>query len=142
MKEQDIVIRKIQDQADMELAWAVRKKVFVEEQEVDATMEFEFEEESHHFLAMLNGEAVGTARWRDSGNGIKLERFAVLKNVRNAGIGGRLVETVLDDIPSGNRVYLHGQLPAIPFYSRYGFNQVGEQFEEAGIQHFVMELNV
>lgn len=140
MIEKGIEIKKIQDKADLEKVWNVRKQVFVEEQQVDASMEFEFEEESHHFLALVNGVPVGAARWRDSGKGIKLERFAVLSNKRNLGIGGRLVEAVLEDLPEGRRVYLHAQLPAIEFYSRYGFEKVGEQFEEAGIQHFTMEL--
>ncbi len=142
MIDQGIEIRKVQTQEDMEQVWAVRKMVFVEEQGVDGSMEFEFEDESHHFLALLNGRPIGAARWRDSGNGVKLERFAVLKDHRNGGIGGRLVEAVLADLPQGNRVYLHAQLPAVEFYSRYGFEKIGEQFEEAGIQHFVMELKM
>lgn len=123
----------------MERVWAIRKEVFVKEQKVDESLEFDHEEESTHFLCFIDGEAVGTARWRDSGKGIKLERFAVKKDFRNRGVGGALVEAVLEDIPHNKRVYLHSQSAAVPFYSRYGFKIIGPEFHEAGIAHFVME---
>lgn len=123
----------------MEHVWAIRKEVFVKEQNVDESLEFDHEEESTHFLCLVDGKPVGTARWRDSGKGIKLERFAVKKEFRNRGIGAALLEAVLKDIPEGKRVYLHSQSAAVPFYSRYGFRISGPEFYEAGIAHFVME---
>ncbi len=123
----------------MEHVWAIRKEVFVNEQNVDESLEFDHEEESTHFLCFVDGKPVGTARWRDSGKGIKLERFAVKKEFRKRGIGAVLVEAVLKDIPEGKRVYLHSQSAAVPFYSRYGFRISGHEFYEAGIAHFVME---
>jgi predicted GNAT family N-acyltransferase len=35
---------------------------------------------------------------------------------------------------------LHAQLDAMSLYSKFGFEKAGEQFEEAGIQHFKMIL--
>ncbi len=124
----------------MEKVWAIRREVFITEQKVDARMEYEHEEEARHFLASVDGHAVGTARWRKSGEGVKLERFAVLKPYRNHGVGTALLKAVLDDLDTGEKVYLHAQTRAVPFYARHGFEKQGKEFEEAGILHYTMEL--
>ena len=38
-------------------------------------------------------------------------------------------------------IYLHAQVDVIPFYEKIGFIKEGDQFEEAGIQHYKMYLN-
>ncbi len=141
MSSNQISVRKIFDSSLMELAWQIRKKVFVEEQRVDEAMEWEHEEESTHFLAYSGGQAIGTARWRDSGKGIKLERFAVLSDFRNKGVGAALLEAVLADVPKDQRIYLHAQAAAENFYGRHGFKPLGPLFYEAGIGHYLMEID-
>ena len=37
------------------------------------------------------------------------------------------------------RAIVNAQVAAIPFYARHGFVVTGEEFEEAGIAHRVME---
>jgi predicted GNAT family N-acyltransferase len=119
----------------------VRRKVFVEEQHCPAHLEYANEEESTHFLALVDGKPTGAARWRKTDKGYKLERFAVLKEHRGKQVGTALVKAVLDDLPSKNaRVYLNSQLSALAFYERLGFEAVGDQFEEAGIMHQQMHL--
>lgn len=134
-----IRVQKIEDKSMLEAAWEIRKKVFVEEQNVDQSLEWEHEEESTHFLAYLEDKVVGTARWRNSGKGIKLERFAVLPEYRNQKVGEALLKAVLDDVLQDSRVYLHAQLAAESFYARQGFVPIGEVFYEAGIGHHLME---
>ena len=132
--------------ADLETAFAIRRQVFVEEQRVDAREEYdEFEDSSAHFLAFADGTPCGTARWRRTSNGIKMERFAVLTAFRRMGVGKALVRAVLDDVFSQQpepiqSIYLHAQLPAMPLYAGFGFVSVGPMFEEAGIQHYKMVL--
>jgi predicted GNAT family N-acyltransferase len=121
-------------------AFAIRKTVFVDEQGVDATLEYDHEAESHHYLLLLGEKPVGTARWRETEKGIKLERFAVLSQFRNRGIGEIILNEVLKDVSSQRKmVYLHSQVKAATFYLRNGFVIVGEQFTEAGIEHFLMK---
>ena len=104
-------------------------------------MEWEYEEESIHFLARLDELPVGAARWRKTDKGYKLERFAVAMAYRGKGVGQALVAAVLADLPEdANYVYLHAQLQAMGLYSKFGFEPEGPQFEEAGIQHFKMVL--
>jgi predicted GNAT family N-acyltransferase len=139
-------VEKITDKKSLEEAFKIRELVFVIEQEVDAAEEYdEFEETSTHFLALLDGNAVGTARWRFTKNGVKMERFAVLKEARGKGVGQALVAAVLADVETtpesaGKIKYLHAQLTAMPLYAKFGFEKVGEMFEECNIQHYKMEL--
>ena len=137
----DIVVHKVESGKQFDAIFAIRQTVFVEEQNVDPVLEYdEFEETSVHFVAEIESEPVGTARWRRTPNGIKLERFAVLSEHRNKGVGSVIVEAVLNDLPEKTNVYLHSQLSACNLYSRFGFQPEGEQFEEAGIMHYKMVL--
>jgi predicted GNAT family N-acyltransferase len=128
------------DKALAELAFAIRKKVFVEEQGVDPGLEYDNEEQAHHYLLLLGEKAIATARWRETEKGIKLERFAVLPEFRNRGIGEIILKEVLKDVvPLEKTIYLHSQVKAVTFYERNGFHKSGDQFTEAGIGHFLMK---
>ncbi len=136
----------ISSPADLDHAFAIRREVFVDEQNVSADDEYdEFEPTSRHFLACVNGQPAGTARWRRTANGIKLERFAIQKNFRGVGLGKLLVKSVLADIfeqdtaPVGD-IYLNAQLTAMPLYAGFGFVAVGSAFDECGIMHRKMVL--
>ncbi len=125
-----------------EEARKIRETVFVIEQQVDEREEFdEFEDLSKHFLFYDGEKAVGTARWRHIADKIKLERFAVLKEYRNKGVGDKILEAVLAEVlPLERTIYLHAQLKAMPFYKRRGFKKVGEMFSECDIDHYKMEI--
>lgn len=134
-----IEIHKISDHAELQQAWAIRREVFVIGQNCPEDLEWEFEEESIHFLAKLDEEAAGTARIRETEKGFKLERFAVLDKFRNKGVGSALVQTLLRELTSTNKlIYLHAQLTAAPLYAKFGFEPRGENFWEAGIEHVKM----
>jgi predicted GNAT family N-acyltransferase len=136
-----ITIIKINNNVDLQKAFDIRVKVFVEEQGVDKRLEYEHEDESTHFLALVDGVAAGTARHRQTENGIKLERFAVLPQYRQAGVGAHLVKAVLNDVlPTNKKIYLNAQTQVVNFYAKYGFAHVGKEFEEAGIMHYKMEF--
>ena len=122
------------------LAFAIRQAVFVDEQGVPAALEYdEHEAEATHYLLYYNEAPVGAARWRKTEHGIKLERFAVLPEFRNKGLGDALVKKVLEDVvPTGLPVYLHSQLRACSLYQRHGFVIAGEKFTEAGLEHYKM----
>lgn len=135
----NIGVHKIENDKDLEKAFAIRIKVFVDEQGVDRSLEYEFEEESTHYLGLVNGEPAGTARWRETEKGYKLERFAVLKEYRKHGVGGELVKATLNEVlPTNKKIYLNAQTQVVGFYGKYGFVPEGEEFEEAGIMHYTM----
>jgi predicted GNAT family N-acyltransferase len=119
----------------------IRFKVFVEEQHVPEELEYdEFENEAVHYLVVHNALSAATCRWRHTPKGIKLERFAVLKDFRGQGIGELLVKRVLEEVVQFQKtVYLHAQEQVTGFYMRLGFEASGPAFDEAGIRHFFMQ---
>jgi len=130
----------IQDKIHADLAFAIRQKVFVEEQKVDGDEEYdEHESIATHYLVFVDDKPAATSRWRYTDKGIKLERFSVLPEFRNKGIGAALVKHVLSDVvPFGKIIYLHAQVAAMNVYARNGFEPIGELFYEANIPHYKM----
>ncbi|MEM6737543.1 MAG: GNAT family N-acetyltransferase [Bacteroidota bacterium] len=135
---------KAQTEAEKKKAFAIREEVFVVEQKVPTEEEFdEYEGVSHHFVALdEDDEPIGSARWRQTDKGIKLERFTVKENLRGKGLGTKIVQTVLDDISGntekGTYLYMHSQSDAVPLYTKFGFQKKGDLFEECGIMHYLM----
>ncbi|MFD0751392.1 GNAT family N-acetyltransferase [Mucilaginibacter calamicampi] len=135
----EIKVSKVNNPQTLETVFAIRREVFVVEQHCPPELEWEHEEESHHFLATVDGEPAGACRWRKTEQGYKLERFAVLKQYRGQGVAHVMVTTALNDLPAdADYIYLNAQIDAMPLYAKSGFEKTGPQFEEAGIQHFKM----
>jgi len=139
-------VHKITQPEELQAAFAVRKEVFIQEQGVADEEEFDvFDLTSAHFVAFDDADnACGTARWRKTEQGIKLERFAVLIPYRGKGVGALLLQHVLDDIAQypeldAQTIYLHSQATAVDFYRKYGFQKVGDLFYECEIPHYKME---
>ena len=140
-------VSKTTDLRDLDAAFTIREQVFVQEQRVPVEEEYDAHDRAattHHYLAWVDGQPAGAARWRPTAAGVKLERFAVLPAFRNQGVGEALVRQVLADVraevPDATQVYMHAQVRAIPLYERTGFRKVGELFEECDIQHYKMVL--
>ena len=116
--------------------FSIRRDVFVKEQNISEKIEFDDENfDATYFIAQYNNIFVGTARYRFTDLGIKLERFAVLKSYRNLGIAKELVLYILNSIKDKKSIYLHAQESVTNFYSRLGFKRIGSQFFEAQIPH-------
>ncbi|WP_135821348.1 GNAT family N-acetyltransferase [Halostella litorea] len=134
-------VRVVRTDAAYEDALAVRFAVFVEEQGVPEDMEVdEHEDDAVHFVAYLDGDPVGAARLRGTGDDAKVERVAVLPGHRGAGHGAEIMREV-EGVAAArgfDRVALHAQTRAAGFYDRLGYERVGGEFEEAGIPHVEM----
>ncbi|MEJ2004165.1 MAG: GNAT family N-acetyltransferase [Cyclobacteriaceae bacterium] len=141
-------VKLVQSRAQLRQAFAVREKVYIEEQQIDREDEFdEFEPVSRHFIALSGDQAIGAARWRYTDEGVKLERFAVLPEFRKRGIASELVRSVIEDIRkhagfNGQKLYLNAQLSAMPLYAKFGFLPAGNRFLECDIEHQRMELKL
>jgi len=136
---------KISQPEDLQKAFKIRHQVFVKEQNVPYPEEFDsFDKRAHHFLAIdQHNLPCGTARWRVTPKGIKLERFAVINSARGKGVGYQLLKTVMADINKNplahdKQIYLHAQLGVLSLYEKSGFQKTGSLFKECGIYHFKM----
>ena len=137
-----IEIQKIISELELEQAFAIRRQVFCVEQNVSEQIEMdEFDEFATHVLAYIDDNPVGTARWRFTEEGAKMERFAVLKEYRGKGVGEALVNHTLDKLKDNDFIYLNAQESVIKFYEKFGFVAVGNRFYEADIPHKKMILN-
>ena len=120
---------------------SVRREVFVVEQGVDESEEWDgLDPDCRHFLAVDGGGCpIGTARLTPSG---QIGRMAVLQEWRGRGIGARLLTLAVDVARRADyeAVFLHAQSHAVGFYERAGFEVTGEAFMEAGIEHRAMVL--
>ena len=118
----------------------IRFKVFTEEQGVDKDIEFDgLDFEAAHYLVLADNKPVATARWRETDEGIKIERMAVIKEYRGLGIGNLLLRYMLRElVKSGKKIYLHAQKYVQKFYELNHFKPVGEPFYEANIEHIKM----
>ena len=138
-----IIIKKIvfENKIEMHNCFKIRKKVFVEEQNCDPKDEYEFEEESTHYLLSEKNIPLATARYRKTENGIKMERFAVLKAERGKGYGLKILQQMILDLSHSKLTkYLHAQVQVVKFYEKVGFKKIGKKFDEVCIMHYKMIL--
>jgi predicted GNAT family N-acyltransferase len=119
----------------------VRDAVFVQEQNVPVELEWDgLDESCRHVLALDGqGNAIGCGRIAPDAH---IGRMAVLPAWRGRKVGSTMLEALLDYARSQHypKVELNAQVQALPFYRRFGFEEEGEEFMEAGIPHRKMVL--
>lgn len=122
-------------ESDREKLSQIRRKVFIEEQQVPEELEWDKQDDSAiHLLALLEGQPVATLRMLGDGH---IGRMAVLPQYRKQGIGSSLMQTIMAIALNEGLVEVHldAQTKAIPFYQRLDFEAEGEEFMDAGIPH-------
>lgn len=127
--------------ADRPLCHSIRRVVFIEGQGVPEALEVDGRDgAATHFLARVDGVAVGTARARVVGTAAKAERVAVLPTHQGLGLGRRLMDALeaWARAQGLSAVSLHAQAPVIPFYEHLGYTGHGPRFTEAGLEHLAM----
>lgn len=116
-------------------ATRIRLVVFVEEQHVPPEIEMDDQDKvCVHAIAYAQGRAVGTGRLLPDGH---IGRMAVLSESRMLGIGGALLERLVQEARDRGmqQVALSAQTHALGFYHKHGFREEGDVYEEAGIPH-------
>jgi predicted GNAT family N-acyltransferase len=136
-------IKRVSSNDDLRRAFAIRLRVFVREQGVPQAIELDRDDQrACHLLALNRGKAVATARIVIRRTSAKIGRMAVLKRYRRRGIGTTLLKRAIRTARArgAQKIYLHAQVSAIPFYEAMGFRCAGPVFDEAGILHRTMIL--
>lgn len=127
---------------DLETCLEIRRRVFVLEQAVPIELERdEFDATAAHFLVRQDGKAVGTARIVIKGEDAKIGRVAVLREARGTRQGQALIKACVEWAAAKGlkRAILGAQVSAIGFYEKLGFTAFGDVFDDAGIDHVMME---
>lgn len=131
---------------DIATCRALRRTVFIEEQGVSEADEVDDQDGAAiHLLARLDGFPMGTARLVVSGEVGKIGRVCVLSGHRGAGHGAALIRAAVAQLrimPGIRFAKLGAQTHALGFYTALGFSGVGDEFNDAGIPHreMVMQL--
>ena len=126
-------------------AFAIRREVFVVEQGIGETLEFDsLDADACHLLARRDGQPAGSLRLRvlDDGRVVKIERVAVRAAARGHKVGHALLEAALALARSSGagEARLHAQCTVQAFYQQRGFAAYGPTFMEDGILHVAMRL--
>jgi len=136
------VVKIVSSKDDFLKSIEIRKKVFVDEQNVPLDMEVdEYEDQSTHFLIYFEQKAVGTGRCRLMGSFLKIERLSILKEFRGKHLGAELLKFIQEEAFQKHPTYLqvmHAQAYALKFYEKLGWVKIGDIFDEAGIDHYLM----
>ena len=131
-------------------AASVRRAVFVKEQGIDESEEWDDDDaRSHHvILRSKAGLVIGTGRLippaADAASGHeqvgKIGRMAVIKSCRSTGVGQRLLTALLDEAKHRQMTHIRisAQVAAKALYERAGFVAEGDVYDEVGIPHQAM----
>lgn len=141
-------VKIVTNQNELDLAFAIRKLVFVDEQGVPAHLELDDQDEhSVHFIVFdeTTNEGVGAARLRTIESNIgKVERVCILKEHRGKNLGFLIMKAVEQYAFSKglDKLKLHAQSYAIPFYEKISYSVTSPEFLDAGIPHRTMEKSL
>lgn len=127
---------------DLDSCFALRRKVFMEEQGVTEAEEFDGKDATAiHVLAHKGDSPAGCARVLPFGTTARIGRVCVLPEYRGKAVGIALIETCHDAARAtgATRVILGAQTRALSFYERLGYASYGDVFDDAGIAHLMME---
>lgn len=138
--------KKVETEKENEDAIKIRRKVFVEEQDVPLHLELdEFDAEAVHFVAYDGDTPFGAGRIRVIEPGIgKVERVCILPGYRGKNLGNLMMQCMEDySISAGiNKLKLNAQSHAILFYEKRKYTISSPEFLEAGIPHRAMEKQI
>lgn len=122
-------------------AFALRREVFVWEQKVPEEEEHDsYDLTAAHYVALADGEVVGTLRLIAMPEHIKIGRVAVRQAWRGKGVARKLIETAMREAreQGSERFYLTAQSDKLGLYEKLGFVAFGPEFLDGGMPHRAM----
>ena len=138
------IFKKVSSKEEMDISYAIRTKVFCEEQKISKEIEFDnLDHLCSHFLIFDYKKAIGTARVRQKEKSIlKIERVAVLLEFRRLKVGSILIKNIIKNymnLDDKKSIVLHSQAAVADFYKSLNFISYGNDFFEDGIPHIAMK---
>jgi len=129
-------------QAAEALLRAVRTEVFIREQQIPESLEWDTDDPRapHALTTDINGAPIGTGRLLMHGQRAQIGRMAVVASWRHRGVGASILQCLLEEAArrGATHAFLHAQTVAVPFYERCGFVCEGDEFLEVDIPHYRM----
>ena len=140
----NFMFKKVSSKEEMEKSYAIRTKVFCEEQKISKEIEFDnLDHLCSHFLIFDDKNVIATARVRQKEeNLLKIERVAVLFEFRRLKVGSTLINNIIQyfiNLNDSISFVLHSQVAVAEFYKSINFISYGDKFFEDGIPHIAMK---
>jgi predicted GNAT family N-acyltransferase len=124
-------------------AFALRREVFVIEQQIPEAEEFDADDlTATHLVAIIGGNVVGTLRIIWTPEHVKLGRVVVAQSWRGHGISKKLLRHAMElaRAKGETRFYLTAQHDKLGVYQGLGFVEFGAPFDDgSGILHLAMK---
>ncbi|MDU6573019.1 MAG: GNAT family N-acetyltransferase [Gemella haemolysans] len=145
------MIKILKSKEELNLGFALRIKVFVEEQNVPMELELDEKDNSEntvHIGFFDNNKLIGAARLIDLDKDvIHIGRVVIDKEYRGQGIGRELIigcENIAQQILKRKIIIeLSAQIQAENFYKSLGYNRVNDIiYLDAGIEHVDMRKKI
>ena len=132
---------------DLTDVFEIRRKVFVEEQNIPEKIEFDDWDSKALFCVVYElgakNQSVATGRliWL-SDTQCKIGRIAVLREYRRQSYGDMVVKMLVNKafMEGAKEVIVEAQIQAVDFYKKIGFVVTGTPFVEADIERVKMTL--
>lgn len=132
----------ITDSENLNRALEVRRRIFIDEQNVAEELEYDgLDENSTQIGVFHDGLMIGTGRIREiDEKTVKFERLCILPEFRGMGYGSSLLTYMIEvaQTRGASGLTLHAQTDSQKFYENHGFEPAGGTFTEAGISHIAM----
>lgn len=130
-----------------DLAANLRTEVFVKEQEIPQELEWDEHDAKALHAVVVNklGQPVATGRLLQPQPGVaQIGRMAVSKPLRGGNLGRMVIDAFVDAARKrgDQALILHAQCSAEGFYRRLGFKAHGDIFQDAGIDHVEMIMQL
>lgn len=145
------MIKILDTKDELDLGFALRIKVFVEEQKVPVELELDEKDNSEntvHIGYFNDDKLIGVARLIDLDKDVvHIGRVAIDKEYRGRGIGRELIigcENIAQQILKRKIIIeLSAQIQAENFYKSLGYNRVNDIiYLDAGIEHVDMRKEI
>ncbi len=126
---------------DISEALAIRREVFVQEQNIPEGLEFDNADASAlHLIIYCDEQPAATGRILHDGESFLIGRLAVLKHFRGQKLGDLALRLLLYKTfgLGAQSIKISAQKYLLQFYKKFGFKQVGDEYIEVGRPHVAM----
>ncbi|MDN4503725.1 GNAT family N-acetyltransferase [Alteromonadaceae bacterium BrNp21-10] len=134
------------DQYLLQAILRLRQNIFIiEQQSIYADIDG-YDENCWHLLMQDEQKLAGYLRIRPTNDVLKIERVALEVAWRDQQLGKGLMQRAMQKCqqidPVGKKaIELAAQTSALSFYQRFGFEPIGEPFDDGGIKHQMMRFS-
>lgn len=130
---------------ELRAAFDLRYEVFCNEQGVPLELELdEHDADALHLVAVEDGDVLATCRLLRAGDTVKFGRLVVARPARRRGIAAAMLAETERRARQmrARRLVLSAQTYTMQLYEDAGYAAFGDTYDDAGIEHISMELEL